>query len=69
MLLKLKNDELNIKGRGLSDEIKQHNWLSKEDTSYPTMSNEDLMLLYMIDAMEVWDVATTEIPLDFLQTD
>ena len=29
--LKLKNDEFKIKGIGCTDEIKQRNWLSKED--------------------------------------
>ena len=33
------------------------------------MSTEGLMLLFMIDVMEVRDVATAEIPWDFLQTD
>ena len=35
----------------------------------PTVSNEGLMLLCMIDAMEGREVATSDIPGDFLQTD
>ena len=37
--------------------------------SSPTVSTEDLMLSCMIDAMEVWDVATSYIPGALLQTD
>ena len=52
MFLELKNDEVTIKGRGFGDGRKNRDWLSKEDTSSPTMSNKVLMLLCMIDAME-----------------
>ena len=33
------------------------------------MSTEGLMLSCIIDAMEVWDVSTSDIPGAFLQTD
>ena len=69
MFLKLKNDEVIIKGRGCADGRKQQDWLSKEDTLPPTVSTEVLMLLCMIGAMEVREVATTDIPGSLLQTD
>ena len=56
-------------GRVCADGGKQRNWLSKEDTSSPTVSTEGLMLSCMIDAMEGREVATADIPGDFLQTD
>ena len=68
MFLKLKSDEVTIKGRGCADKRKQRYWLSKEDTSSPTVTTEGLMISCMIDAMEGRQVATAEIPGDFLQT-
>ena len=68
MFLKLKKDEVTIKGRGYADRRKQWNWLSKEYTSSPTVSTEGLMLLCMIDAMEGQELATADIPGSFLQT-
>ena len=68
MLMKLKSDEVTIKGRGCADGRKQQERVSKEDTSSPTVSTEGLMLSCMIDAMEVREVATTDIPGAFLQT-
>ena len=46
----------------------QWNCISKEDTILSTVSNEGLMIPFMVDAMEFRDVATSEIPRDFLQT-
>ena len=68
-LIKLKNDEVTIKGQECADGRKQQNWMSKEDIILPTVSTEGLMLTCMIDAMEGCDVATTDILEDFLQTD
>ena len=69
MLLKLNSDEVTINGRGCTDGRKKRDWLSKEDTSSPTVSTEGLMLLCMIDTMEGWEVTTADIPGAFLQTD
>ena len=69
MFLKLKTDEVKIKGRGCADGRKQRYWLSKEDTSSPTVSTEGLMLSCIIYAMEVREVATADIPGAFLQID
>ena len=69
IFLKLKSDEVTIKGRGCADERKQRDWLSKEDTSSPNVSTEGIMLSCMIDAMEGREVATADIPGAFLKTD
>ena len=69
MFLKLKNDEVVIKGRRCIDGIKQQNLIIKEDTSSPTVYTKGLMLSCMIDSMEGRDVSTSDIPGAFLQTD
>ena len=69
MFLKLKSDEVTIKGRGCADGSKQWDWLSKEDMSSPTMFTEVLMLSRMIDAMEGREVENADISGAFLQTD
>ena len=69
MFMKLKSDEVTIKGRGCADGRKQRDWLSKEDTSSPTVSTEGLMLSCMVDVMKDREVATVDIPGAFLQTD
>ena len=68
MFLKLKNNEVKIKGIGCVDERKQWDWISKEDTSSPTLSTEVLMLLCMIDTMEGREVATANIQGALLKT-
>ena len=68
IFLKLKIDEVTIQGIGYADKIKQRGWLSKEDTLSQTVSTEGIMLLCNIEAMEVWEVATADIPGAFLQT-
>ena len=69
MFLKLKSDDVTIKGRVFADKRKQRDWLSKDYTSSPTVSTEGIMLSCMIDAMEGQEVATADIPGAFLQTD
>ena len=60
MFLKMKKDGT-IKGRGCADGRKQREWMSKEDTTSPTISNEALILSCMIDSIEGRDVATADI--------
>ena len=62
MFLKLKSDEVTIKGRGCADGRKQRDWLYKEYMLLLTVSTEDLMLSCIIDAMEGREVATADIP-------
>ena len=69
MFLKLKVNEVTIKGRGCADRSKNRYWLSKEDMSSPTVSTKGIMLSCIIDAMEVWEVETADIPGAFLKTD
>ena len=54
IFLKLKSDEVTIKGIVFTDGRKQQDWLSKEDTPPPTVSTKCLILSCMIDAMEGW---------------
>jgi hypothetical protein len=58
-----------IKGRGCADGRKQRDFLTKEETSSPTVAIGSVMLSCTIDAHEHRDVATTDIPGAFLQTD
>ena len=58
-----------IKGRGCADGRKQRVYMSKEDSSSPTVSTEALFLTCLIDAMEKRDVATVDIPGAFMQSD
>ena len=48
--------------------IKQRNWISKEDTSYPTMYTDGLILSCVIDATEGRYLATADILGSLLQT-
>jgi hypothetical protein len=58
-----------IKGRGCADGRKQRAFISKEDSSSPTVSIESVMLTCTIDAHEKRDVATVDIPGAFMQAD
>ena len=49
--------------------MKQRNCLSKEDTTFPTVYTEGLIISCMIYVTEVRYVATSDIPGAFLQTD
>ena len=69
MLPKLKKYYITIKVRGCVDERNQKNWLSKEDTSSPTVSTDGLMLSCTIGTMESQYVSNAEITVTFLQTD
>ena len=67
MLLKLNNGEVTIKVRLCADGRKQRNWLSKEDNPLPTVYTEDTLISCMMNAMEVQDVATSDVQGAFLQ--
>ena len=68
MFLKLKKYDITTKGRVFPDEKKHHNWLSKNDTSYPKVYTNGLLLACMIDAVEFLDVETAGITGSFLKT-
>jgi hypothetical protein len=68
MFLKEKRTGI-IKGRGCANGRKQRDYLTKEDTSSPTVAIELVLLSCTIDAKERSDVATVDIPGAFMQTD
>jgi hypothetical protein len=57
-----------IKGRGCADGRPQCDYMTKEDTSSPTVATEALMLSCMINATKNRDVATCDIPGAFMQS-
>jgi hypothetical protein len=58
-----------IKGRGCADGRSQREYMTKEETSSPTVATEALILTCVIDAIEGRDVATCDIPGAFMQSD
>ena len=58
-----------IKGRGCADGRKQRDYMTKQETSAPTVATEALILTCVIDAIEGRDVATCDIPGAFMQSD
>ena len=58
-----------IKGRECADGRKQRRYISKEDSTSPTVHLESLLLTIMIDAFEHRDVATADIAGAFLLAD
>jgi hypothetical protein len=58
-----------IKGRGCADERSQRGYMTKEETSSPTIATESLILSCVIDAIKGRDVATCDIPGAFMQSD
>ena len=67
MFLKEKRDR-KIKGRTVAGGNKQHDYISKQDASSPTVATESILLLCIIDAKEERDVAIVDIPNAFIQT-
>jgi hypothetical protein len=67
MFLKQKRDG-KIKGRTVAGGNKQRDFISKEDSSSPTVSIEAVLLSCIIDAEEGRDVAVIDIPNAFIQT-
>jgi len=68
MFLKEKHDG-SIKVRGCADGYSQRDYMTKNETSSPTVSLEAMMLSCAIDAKEGRCVAVTDIPGDFLHAD
>src|SRR5210317_575036 len=67
ILLKQKRDGT-IKGRNCADGRKQREFTSKEAAASPTVKFESVFLTSVIEAHEGRDVATIDIPNDFIQT-
>ena len=57
-----------IKSRLVYNGKSSMNWLSKEDTSSPTVTMEGIFLTAIIDAKEGRDVLSADIPNAFIQT-
>jgi hypothetical protein len=58
-----------IKARGCADGRPQRDYMSKKETSSPTVATEALILTCVVDAVEGRDVATCDIPGAFMQSD
>ena len=58
-----------MKGRGCVDRRPQQEYITKEESSSPTMSLYALVGLCLMDAMEGRKVITVDIPSVFLQGD
>jgi hypothetical protein len=67
MFVKEKRDKT-IKGRTVAEGNKQHDYISKEDVSSPTVSTESVLLSYIVNAEEERDVAVIDIPNLFIET-
>ena len=58
-----------IKGRGCTDGRKQRAYITKEDSTAPTVSTEAVFLTAVIDAMEGRSVAVLDVPGAFMQAE
>jgi Reverse transcriptase (RNA-dependent DNA polymerase) len=58
-----------IKGRGCADGRKQRGYITKEESSLPTVMTESVFITGTIDALERRDVATVDLPGAFMQAD
>ena len=58
-----------IKGRSCADGRPQRETMTKEETTSPTVMNENVFITATIDAHEGRDVATVDVPGAFLHTD
>ena len=56
------------KERGCADSKKERKYLTKDDTSAPTVATEALFLTCLIDAMEHQKITTFNIHESFMQT-
>ena len=68
MLLKKKRDGA-IKAQGCCDRRMQRNYMTKEETSPPTFTQEILIITYILDSMERHDMDVANIPGAFIQMD
>ena len=58
-----------INGRGCTDGRKQRAYITREDSTAPTVSTEAVFLTAVIDALENRDVAVLDVPGAFMQAD
>ena len=67
MFLTEKRDKT-VKSRIVYNGKPSRDWMSKEDTSSPTVTMEGIFLMTIIDALEGHDVMSADIPNVFIQT-
>ena len=67
MFLKEKRDR-EIKGRAVTGGNKQHDCISKNHASSPTVATELVLMSYIIGVEEEREVAVIDIPNAFIQT-
>ena len=58
-----------VKGRGCADGRPQRKYISKEESTSPTVSTEAVFLTAVIDAMQGREVAVVDVPGAFMQAD
>ena len=58
-----------IKGRGCADGRKQRAYVTKEESTSPTISTEAVFLTAVVDAWENRKVAVLDVPVAFMQVD
>ena len=58
-----------VKGRGCADGPKQRAYITKEESTAPTVSTEAVFLTAVIDALEGREVAVLDVPGAFMQAD
>ena len=58
-----------IKGRGCADGRKQRRYITKEESTAPTVATEAVFLTAVIDAWENREVAVMDVPSAFMQAE
>ena len=64
----LDSEEIKLKGRSCANGSTQRSYMSKEETSSPTATQEGILITCAIDAKENRKIATVDIPNAFTQT-
>ena len=68
LLFLTENRTGNVKGRLVYNGKPTRDWMSHEDTSSPTATQEGIFLTAVVDAKEERDIMTANIPNAFIQT-
>ena len=58
-----------VKGRLAYNGKDTHDWISKDNTSSPTVGTDSIMMTVAVDTYERRDVMTSDVPNTFIQTD
>ena len=68
LMLLTRKQSGDVKGRLAYNGKRTRDWISKQDKSSPTVSNESIMITCAIDAYEKRNIITLDIPNAFIQT-